>query len=249
MNYLHVTTPFRFCIFIAFFSCTMPLMAQMTTADSLFLQKTIAQTVATYHAAIGEGAALFNGPKYADYPKIRNGGHAFFNTVVPSSCTIVYDNVLYSNVHLLYDEVTGVVVVQDVTRRIQLETDKIAAFTIGDNRFTRLTLDSVNASAVPNGFFQILYEGKTRLFKQETKRIEEDIRSASEGIIRSIIIKKVYFIHKKGVYHQVLNKKDVLSLFDDKRNEVAQFIKRNKLDFDKDADKAFAKVTAFYDAL
>jgi hypothetical protein len=250
MNHLHVKTRFILCIFITYFSCPIfTASAQMTTVDSLFLQKTIAQTVAAYHAAIGEGSALFNGPKYADYPKIKDGGHAFFNAVTPSKCTIVYDNVFYPSVNLLYDEVTGVVVVQDATRRIQLETDKITAFTIWDNRFTRLTSDSTNAAGMPKGFYQILYEGKINVFKRETKRIEEDIRSASDGIIRSIIVKKAYFFQKKGIYYEVRDKKSVLSFFDDKKKEVAQFIKRNKLDFDKDADNALVKVAAFYDAL
>jgi hypothetical protein len=223
--------------------------AQMSSTDSLFLQKTVNQTVAAYHAAIGDGSALFNGPKYSDYPKIKDGGHAFFNTVTPSKCSIVYDKVLYPNVNLVYDEVTGVVVLQDATRRIQLETDKITQFTIWDNRFTRLAKDSTETATLSGGFYQILYDGNTRLFKQETKRIQEDIRSASDGIIRSILIKNTYFIQKKGVYYQVSNKKDALSLFNDKKKEVAQYLKRNKLDFEKDIDNALVKIIAFYDAL
>ena len=251
MNDLHFTTRLLGSTLMLYFSISIPTTsAQMTAADSLFLQKTVNQTVATYHAAIGNGSVLFNGPKYSDYPKIKDGGHAFFNTLTPSKCSIVYDNVFYPNVNLVYDEVTGVVVVQDATRRIQLETDKITQFTIWDNRFTRLAKDSTSTANLSGGFYQILYEGKmTSLFKQETKRIEEDIRSASDGIIRSIIVKKAYFIQKNGVYHAVKDKKSVLSLFNDRKKEVAQFLKRNKLDFEKDGDNALMKITAFYDAL
>jgi hypothetical protein len=246
MNNLRWLFAFLMLIFSSSFSI---LSAQMSISDSLFYQKAVSNVVTGYHTAIADGSALFNGPKYSDWPKFRDGGHAFFNTIIPSNCSIVYDKVFYPNVYLMYDEISGLVIVQDATRRIQLETDKVAEFTIWDNHFVHLKKDSSTTAAMPDGFYQILYESKAhRLLKREEKRVEEDIRSASEGIIRSILTKKLYFIQKKDVYYAVANKDDVLKVFNDRKKEVTQFIKRNKLDFGKDPDAALLKLIAFYDS-
>jgi len=240
----------RILLFTASFSLfANKITAQLSADDSSFYQKAVNNAVTLYYRSLGDQSGLYNGSQYAGYLFTFKEGHPFFYTDISSSGSIVYDNVFYPDVHLLYDEVAEVIIFQDTTHRIQLLTDRISRFSILGNNFIRLVKDSLSHSIVNTGFYNLLYEGNVSVLKKEVKTLHEDIRSNSEGLLRYIETKQYYYFKKNNEYYPVNGKNDVLDIYKDRKKEIQQYIKSNKLNFRNDRDNALTKVTAYYDQL
>lgn len=224
--------------------------AQLSVDDSVFYNKAVNNAKAIYFQSLGDQSGLYNGSQYAGCPfGFRDGGHPFFYSDVFLNGSIVYDKVLYPEAHLLYDEVVEVLLFQDSTHRIQLVNERVARFSILDNHFIRIIKDSSNRTLVKSGFYQLLYEGNTTVLKKEVKSIREVLISNTEGIYRYIDTKKYFYIKKGNDYYLVKRKKALLQLYKDRKKELQQYIKRNKLNFKRDPDSLLAKLSAYYDQL
>ena len=57
-------------------------------------------------------------------------------------------------------------------------------------------------------------------------------------------------MHKKAnTFYMVSNKKSLLAILKDRKKEVQEFIRKNKLNIHKDKDNALPKIAAFYDEI
>ena len=150
-------------------SLTSKLLAQLSVDDSFFYKKSIANTIALYHKTSGNQTALYNGVPYAGYNFGFEKGHPFFYSDVPQNGSIVYDNVLYTDVNLRYDEISKVVLLHQINRQIQLHTEKINSFTISNHQFIHITTNNIAQEELASGFYEILYDGAVTLLKKNTK--------------------------------------------------------------------------------
>jgi hypothetical protein len=222
--------------------------AQSTVSDSVFYQNAIANTVAKYHLSTDHQARIYNGNQYNSYPFKFKNSHPFFKNDSFMKGSIVYDNVLYPNVLLLYNEHFGSVILKDGSNAIQLVKQRVDKFTITNNEFVRIIKDSLSQALIQkDGFYNVIYQGKSIVFKQEIKTIEEDISNASEGIVRSLSKIDYYFIKKEGVFYNIHNKKSLLAVFAENKKEINAFIKNEKLSFKFDREAMIIKVVDFYD--
>jgi hypothetical protein len=235
------------CLFLLF--CKTESVAQ-TEVDSLFYKMAVNNAVAVYQKTVKEQSRLLNGIQYASFPPTtKEGGHPFFDSPTLRKGSILYDKVVYDDILLLYDEVAGVLVYQDSLHRLQLHKELVSQFSISDNHFIRLMRDSLKTNLLNTGFYQVLYDGKTRVLKQEIKTVSDDIVSIAVGVVRSFKAKTTYFIQKNKTYYAVKKENDVLDAFKDRESEVRQFIKNQKLSFKDKGDVFLLKVAVFYDQL
>jgi len=225
-----------------------PLYAQTTAADSNQYRSALYAAMNVYHAAIGGQAGLYNGCQYAQFPfSFAENGHPFFKDAAPGTGTVTYDEVLYENVTLQFDEVQEVLILHDTSRLIQLLNPRIAAFSVFNNQFIRIAKDSLNPVLVRTGFYNVLYSGKVRLLKREEKTIREDVSTGA--LLRFIEKQTYYYTQKDGVFQAIKNKNSLSSIFADKRKELRQFAKKNKLSYRNDRDNTLTRLTAYYDQL
>ncbi|HTL08385.1 MAG TPA: hypothetical protein VL307_09025 [Chitinophagaceae bacterium] len=224
------------------------LQAQTTAADSTMYRTAVYNAMHLYHVATGAQSGLYNGCQYAQFPfSFAENGHPFFKDKAPGSGSVTYDDVYYENVMLQYDEVQEVIIVHDTSRLIQLLNPRITAFTVYDNQFVRVVKDSLNPVLVRTGFYNVLYNGKVKLLKREEKTIREDVTTGA--LLRFIETQTYYYIEKDGVYQAIKSKNSINTVFADKRKELRQFAKKNKLNYRKDRDTMLTRLTAYYDQL
>jgi hypothetical protein len=237
-------------LLLFFFTGTVPLAAQTAAGDSAFYRNTIQNAISLYHQSFGNQSGLYNGSQYIAYPfKFRDDDHPFFGSPLFLPGTITYDHVLYPDVYLLYDEVSDVVVFQSAQYRIQLVSERIQQFSIAGNLFVRITNNGPGEPAITNGFYQVLYNGERQVLKKEVKVIQEDIRNNSEGVVRYIETKKSYFIKKDNVHIPVKSKSALLVIMKNRKSDIQQYIKSNKLNFKRGKDMFLQKTAAYYDQL
>ena len=222
--------------------------AQTPAADSLLYRKAISNAVQVYYQVTAEQSGLFNGSQYGAYPfRFEEEGHQYFMSNKPGMGAVLYDNVLYESVQLQYDEVQEVVIMQDSVRRIQLLNPRIASFTLFGNPFVRIVKDSTSRPLVRTGFYNVLYNGGIVLLKKEEKLIREEV--TREAVLRFIDVNTYYYLQKAGVYYSIRNKNSLADIFDDRKKEIRQFIRKNKLSYKHDRDNMLAQTVAYYDQL
>ena len=221
--------------------------AQRSAKDSLIYATAINNVVANYHTKIGDQTGKYNGSQNAGYTVSFYEGHPYFFKHELSKGSITYDNVVFNNVDLLYDEAKDWVILQDSTHRIQLVSQRLQGFTIFDQPFVRVEKDA-NTPIVASGFYQLLYDGEIKLYKREVKIITEKFTYSPD---LAVLFEKVnYYYIKKGThFYPIVKKKDFIKILNDKGKELNDFISAEHLNFRKDKDNTLTKVVAYYDKL
>ena len=205
------------------------------------------QAVSTYEQAIRYQAHVYEGNEYIMHDH-RIKIHPFYRVDSLLQGTVAYNGVTYRNVRMLYDIVRDELAVQlpESGYRLQLQTDKIAAFSMGPYRFTRLVGDS--AVGVPTGFYELLYDGRIKALAHRGKTVHEDI---SGGFYKADYLPyNRFFLLKDGVYHEVKTKRSVLSLFPDQAKSLRKYLRTNKLKFNEELrEEAITRTTQRYEEL
>jgi hypothetical protein len=234
-------------VFIASLSPLNAVQAQLLAKDSLVYTAAVKNLVATYHKNIGDQTGKYNGSQNAGYTVSFYEGHPYFYLQELSKGSITYDNVVFENVELLYDEVKDWVILQDSTHRIQLVSQRLQGFTIFDQPFVRLEKDAVTP-IVSTGFYQVLYDGEIKLYKKEVKKITEKFTNTPE---LKVLFEKVYYYYiKKGNrFYPIEKKKDFIKILNDKGKDVNNFISNERLNFRKDKDNTLTKIVTYYDQI
>jgi len=203
--------------------------------------------MANYHQFLKPETGLYNGREYYDYSATIKDGDPFFLSTKFNTGSVVYDGILYENVPILYDLVTSDVIITDSNYfyRIKLNGERVSRFSVLQHTFIRLDEDS-NAVIKP-GFYDLLFDGETRLYKKHIKRVQESV--TNEGVRKYIVESIDYYISKRNVYYQVNSKNDLLAVLKDRKKELNTFVKKNKLDTRRKKDESFTTLVAYYDQL
>lgn len=205
--------------------------------------------VALYNQSLTEELHVFNGREDKGYTQQFSVGTPYFLTDNWSKGTLKYDGKMYENVSLLYDVAKDEVVYLyfDNMSRIRLAKQKVSGFSIMGHDFIHIIPDSLHSSPVAPGFYDELHHGKTSLLAKRTKNIQSFIRQSGEEF--KVFSKDHYYIKKGDDYITVSNKRSFLRNLNDKRKELQQYIRRNKLNFKKDLENAMTKTLSYYDQL
>ncbi|MET6997327.1 hypothetical protein [Chitinophaga defluvii] len=239
-----------FPIAVLLLALTQPSTAQdfneFTFASNKPLKEAYDYAVSLYEASTGIQKGLNNGTQYAPYP-YHLEGHAFFETAGWSPGSICYEGMLYKDVKLLYDLITGEVIVPYKDTYMQLHQDRINKFTINQHQFIRIAPDSASALGLSPGFYEQLYNNQLKVLARYSKNVqEEEIMNEKQYVVYS---KRWYYLKIGDKYHQADNERMVLNLLKDKDKDIAQFIKKNKLSFKSNKELALTRIAAYYEQL
>jgi hypothetical protein len=206
-----------------------------------------------YHQFLFPETGLYDGSEYTYktyYPLQINEGHPFFQYENFDTGAIFYNNTLYKKVPLLYDIIKNEVLINDPSRIyiIRLNNERIGWFTIWGHIFVRLIFDTAANPQMHTGFYDLLYNGKISLYKKDLKILKENSAS-TQGINKYVAETNEYFIKKDNRFYQVTNKKSLLVILNDKKNEIVQFIKKDNLNLRKNKNNALIKIVAYYNGL
>ena len=222
--------------------------AQDTAFAHQTTQAAIHQAVTSYHLYTDKQSRLFRGIEYFGHsPMIQ--GIPFFQENTWQRGYIVYDDIAYDTVRMMFDLVKDKVVILHYNGfyRLSLFSEKIKEFSFLNHHFLRLEHDSLRNSAPVTGFYDMLYTGNTSVVVRRTKFIEETVR---EQVERKFIVKDFFYIRTQdGVFHIIRTKGALRSVLKDRSREVKQYMRKNKLRFRQDKEKAIVQAVTYYDSL
>jgi hypothetical protein len=191
---------------------------------------------------------LYNGRVWQDIysHKVTGDQFLFSKEFIPGSVTV--NGKSFNNIKLRYDICNDeIMIITDENTVLQLNKEMVDMFTLNYrniiHQFSRLKSDSINSL---KGYVEVLYTGNTKLY---VKYIKEIFRS-TQGRISDVFQQsdKVYVL-KDGVVHQITRKKDFIALLIDKKLQVRNFIKTNRLSVSGKNPQSILPVLKFYDSL
>ncbi|GAB4004098.1 hypothetical protein GCM10028808_01080 [Spirosoma migulaei] len=232
---------------LCFLSLATRAAGQTTAPDSSFVLLAKEQAVRSYEQAMYKQEHVYEGNGYINHDH-RIKIHPYYLVDSLQAGTITYNDVHYHDVRMLYDIVRDELAIQppEGGYRLQLNSNKISTFTIGQHQFTRLIGDS--ALGVRTGFYEILYNGKAKVLAHRVKTVHEDISSGTYKA--DYLFKDRFYIQKEGNYHEVKTKGSFLALFPDQAKALRKYLRANRLKFnDEQRESAITQATKRYEEL
>jgi hypothetical protein len=188
---------------------------------------------------------LYNGVEY-----IRNGtpakGFPFWDADSLRPGTLCYNNLVFPGVPMEYDLVEDKLIIPYYTGHplISLISERISYFSIGSGRFRYIDADS-NTSGLPAaGFYQELCGSGSNvlLARREKKLVYPNKNDELPGYTQHT----AYFLLLDGHYTPIEGENDLLEIAKDKKDAVKQYIRKNKLRFNKNREDALTRAAAYY---
>jgi len=230
---------------VIFLSVISPCVAQQAKPDTAFVSLAKKSQVQAYNQFIHGQTRLNNGSGYRDYYS-TNDEHPYFGEDDWSYGTIVYDDEFYEHVPMFYDISSDNVVSEHSLNgaKLVLIAKKIKRFELDGHTFVRLQQDELKT--ISEGFYDLLYDGKTKVYVRRAKTLEQ--KTEPTGITYSFAEKNRVYILKAGIYYPVKSKGSVLEVFKDQKQQVKSFMNKNKINLKADREGAIARIAEFYDA-
>jgi hypothetical protein len=236
-------------ICLLFFSVALSASAQKIKPDTAFLAASVNFAVDQYAKQLKGESPLHNGIEYGEYTSLQEE-HPFFLNNDWMEGSIIYQNDYYNKVPLQFDISADKVITEHATSgaKIQLINSKITAFTINNHRFIKLQAKSGDTLKLTPGFYEMLTEGPhltllTKRLKTLQRKVEaNETRAEFEEVNR-------YYYSKNGRYYPVKSKKSALQPLTDRRSQVKQYLKKNKIRFGVTRENALIEIAKFYNTI
>jgi hypothetical protein len=238
----------KFVLIYLFFFSTTPGFAQLSAPDSNFYKSAVSATINVYDRSTGDQSALYNCMLYTGYPFLFKSGSPFFDSTRLDTGSVTYDGKLYTHLPMLYENLKDLVLIKDIGFFVQLNDKKLHDFTIPGHHFVWIEENQKNNIGIISGFYEVLYDGNIRVLKKNVKQIVDDL--SSDNVVEKVITQSDhYYLEKDSTLFQIKNKRDIMHFLSDKKKEIKQFIKRNKLNFYEDKGNALTQITAYYEQI
>jgi hypothetical protein len=236
---------FTILIFNAFFA--IPICFGQLADSSLSVKNITKLPVQQYREATDISQNLYNGRIYYVYDA-RQDEHQFFESRKWIKGSLYYDGQSYDSVQMLYDIVRDEVVIKHFNGdNLLIQPAKVRYFSLLGHRYERMTSGIEIEPGMRTGFYDLLYNGKTKAIVRRTKQRQEKI--VDKRVITLFPQKDFYFIFKDGHYHQVHSKKAVFALFPENQKVLKRAFRDSKIRFRKDRENAIARIVALNDQL
>lgn len=201
-----------------------------------------------YSKSFGNQLHIYNGKEYRPYRRPFDEGQPYFVTDKWSKGTVSYDGNQYDDVSILYNLVTDELIILDYNdiAMIELLKEKVAGFSVSGHSFLNITHDSLYSADIKEGFYDVLAGGRAALLVKRSKNIQSFIKRSIE---LKVFAKEQYYLKKDKHYFSLNGQKSLLEHLDDKRNEIQQYIKQNRLRFRKEPEETMTKIVDYYNQL
>lgn len=238
---------FTTCIFIGL---TLPTLAQVTASSQTGGSDLpgVQYALALYDSATVESQHLYNGQQYYIYDS-KSDEHQFYLSEQWMPGTVVYDGQLFRSVPMLYDIVKDEVAVKYVQSfgNVALQSQKVHSFSLADHTFVRLIAGQPEAGGLRTGFYDVLYDGTTKLLARRKKDRLQQITDTK--IVIEFPEKDAFYIFKNGEYNPVHSKSSILFLLEDQKKPLKKYTRQHRLSFRENREAAITALASHYDQL
>lgn len=149
------------------------------------------------------------------------------------------DEVIYTDDSLIYN---------NRVRQVSLNKCHVSRFDLcfrhDTLHFRYFPAESDTSFNLPEGFYEVVYEMKTRLLVRHVSSVH-----ISPEKIADYIYRPVNYIQVGNSYAEVRSKKEFVSLFGDRAEEISRFIRQKHIRINRAEKKQIAEVLKYYETL
>jgi hypothetical protein len=190
---------------------------------------------------------LFNGRVWRNYYSMVEEDQFLFSKEFLPGEVIMRDRT-YSDILILYDIYKDEILTPyKPVGILQLNKEMVDSFSIFflKKRYNFIKIQDTTNSDL-NGYLNVIYSGKTTLYIKYSKKIEKlEAKGENNKFYQLIHV----YLFKDGLYYPLTGKNDLIRIYDEDRNLVRDFIKKNQLRISKNDPESFIPVLRFTDSL
>lgn len=232
--------------FFVFFLLTHAAIAQTFKTDTVFISQAKENAVQRYNDQLSGQTHLMNGSRVvriepAFKPLDKAGITHPYYSLEWISGEVLYSGEWYNSA-FRYDLNKDKLIIPGIDERgqTQLVSEKIEQFTLGTHRFVQL-----KQQRVPEGFYEIIYDGITKAFIRLQKA--EETKFKNNKLVAEFIPKASYYIKINNTFYEVKSKASVLRLFSEKKPELKKFLRSQSQPFGKNKGFFIREMARIYD--
>lgn len=232
----------RLLLILSLLSCRF-LSAQTDLIDTSFTNTSRSNAISIYQHFIASKSILFNGSDYPEYQSL-DGEHPYFIDLWLKG-TVNYDGEKYNSVPLLFDIHKGKLITENPYTgvKIQLVSELVEQFVIDNHLFIK-----IKNPLFANTFCELAYNGPA--IQVIVKRQKDFQRRISGKMITQNFEEKTgYYIRKDSSFIFVRNKKKLMALFSDRKQEMKEFTQHLDIRFKSNKTLFMCRMAAYYDQL
>jgi hypothetical protein len=225
--------------------------AQITPHDTSAQQIALDRIKDGFNTAIGEQSRLYNGPEYDSYSPIIKGNANFLDKGDFVIGTVTYYGIFYKDVPMIYDinrNVVAALLYNKFSKYILLN-ERVQSFDLLNHHFIHITTDSLATNTVMgDGFYDQVYNGKLEVLVKRSKSIQNTTGlNTLETYFTPVSLS--FYLKKDNNYYSISGQSALISVLNDKKKELLQYIKTNKIKFKKTPEEAMIAIATRYDEL
>jgi hypothetical protein len=225
------------------------LSAQKSVADTTSRRIALQQVTDFYFRSVAESGFLNYGNEVIEYTD-KSVSHPFYSEDRFAYGTINGFGVTYQDIPVKYDIVHDKLIVLDFNKIFKVEqiSERIDSFSLLGHGFVRLAADSIDQSEITTGFYERLYKGNSVAVFAKRKKIASELIKEGHSEL-SFKERNYYFIRKDDNYYPVSDKGSVMDVFRDKKKELDNYLKKNKIKFNNNREYAMTFLAEHYEFL
>lgn len=227
----------RFLLSLLFFTFTPALIADLQSQreipdQSQFTEYKTAGSLIIYTDSVyGRDIRLVNGRIYQPL-HLRSAGHPFYINQDWLEGSVIVNGQQFTGINLQYDIYEDKLIyihrsADGSVNRLQLSKEYVKGFTIRDHRFITMGNEKIPGLDEPQYFEALVIDNVCLLNKWEKKFEQGKVEDFPYG--RFLQENKSTFILKEGELMKINNRPSLLKCLEDKKPELKQFMKANKL--------------------
>ena len=203
----------------------------------------------TYSKVMKDGGRLLNGPEYY-HDDFSTGGKPFFGTKTFHSGSIFFEEHLYENIDIGYDIFRGEVFISayDQNRKlsmINVPVEKVRGFSLEGEVFIRLDENFESKNYPGNGFYQLLYDGDSKVLVKRKKKItpsDDDLYKFEFSSVDEL------YVFQNQSFNRIRTKKALKELLADQKRAIRKFSKEYRFEL-KELESYVRTICRYYDSL
>lgn len=232
----------RLQLFCCFLFLSTIAQGQNTIPDTAFVSRSIAFARSVHAVNSKMQSPLYNGSQHAAYNPIEEE-HPYFMSYDWLNGSIEASGERFDSVSLMYDLTTDKVITEHFSGAyLELIATKVSGFTINGHLFRRFQTSDDTRRSISEGFYEILYDGKTKILKRHTKTFNQTVKS--NEIINSFDEKTRYFVVKNRAFYPIRSRSGLIKILSDQKPELRR-VGRGA----PSKDDSFSQIATRYDTL
>ncbi len=196
---------------------------------------------------VAERQVLYNGIIWKNrYHRIEGDQFLFSGFFMPGTVSI--NGKTFKNVRIKYDILSDEIITPVNSEDIlQLNKEMVDSFIISfENKIFKFTNIRNDTLKDFSSYFNLLYKGNSAFYVKYKKSISPASTTKSDGYF--IQTQTMYFV-KDSIVYPISGKRNFLRILMTDKEQIRNFIKKNKLRISKKNPESFVPVIRFYDSI